>query len=435
MIILGSLLSKVNSVLNNKTVNNAKWMIGEQAVQMAISVVLGVITARYLGPSNYGVINYSAAFVVFFSSIVTLGLEGVIIKEMVNNRDQEGTIIGTGIAMRLLASAISIFAILILLTILNPGDTIVLKVGFLQSLVMLFKAFELIDFWFQSYLRSKYVAILKSISYFLVAIYKFYILFTNKSIEWFAFSTSLDFLLIAIMIVIAYYKKGGKQMHFSFEMAKKLLKQSYHFILSGMLITVYVQMDKILIGQFLTEADVGLYSAATTICNYWLLVPVALINSARPTIMQLKKDENEEMYLKRIKQLYCILIWGGAIVCLGISVLSKFILSTLYQEAYISATPTLAIVIWYTIFSTLGTARGIWIVCENKNAYIKKIVLWGTVMNLVLNLALIPVLGIIGSAITSLTTQIFTAIIAPMLYKETRIHSKYILDAFLFRIK
>lgn len=435
MVILKSLLSKIKSILNNKTVNNAKWMIGEQAVQMVISLVLGILTARYLGPSNYGVINYSAAFVVFFSSVVTLGLEGVIIKEMVNNRDKEGTIIGTGIAMRLAASVISIFVIIVILTILKPGDTLVLKVGFLQSLVMLFRAFELIDFWFQSHLRSKYVAILKSISYFLVAIYKFFILFTNKSVEWFAFSTTLDFLLIAIMIVIAYYKKGGKPMHFSMETAKSLLKQSYHFILSGMLIIVYVQIDKILIGQFLTEADVGLYSAATTICNYWLLVPVALINSARPTIMQLKKDGNEEMYLKRIKQLYCLLIWGGAVVCLGISVLSKFILTVLYQEAYVSAAPTLAIVIWYTIFSTLGTARGIWIVCENKNAYIKKIVLWGTVLSVGLNLILIPTLGIVGSAITSLSTQIFTAIIAPMFYKETRIHSKYILDAFLFKIK
>lgn len=402
---------------------------------MAISVVLGVLTARYLGPSNYGVINYSAAFVVFFSSIVTLGLEGVIIKEMVNNRDKEGTIVGTGIAMRLAASVLSIFAILVILLVLNPGDTLVLKVGFLQSLVMIFRSFELIDFWFQSHLQSKYVAILKSISYVLVAAYKFFILFTNKSVEWFAFSTSLDFLLIAVMILFAYFKKGGKPLRFSFETAKNLLKQSYHFILSGMIITVYVQMDKILIGQFLTEADVGLYSAATTICNYWLLVPVALINSARPTIMQLKKDGNEEMYLKRIKQLYCVLIWGGTAVSLVISLLSKFILGVLYQEAYLAAAPTLAIVIWYTTFSTLGTARGIWIVCEDKNAYIKKIVFWGAVVNLVLNVVLIPLLGIVGSAITSLTTQIFTAIIAPMLYKETRIHTKYIVDAFLFRIK
>ncbi len=432
---MGSLFKKLKAVLNNKTVNNAKWMIGEQAVQMGISVVLGVLTARYLGPSNYGVINYAAALVVFFSSIVTLGLEGVIIKEMVNNRDAEGTILGTGIVMRLIASALSILSIMILLMILNPGDTLVLKVGFLQSLVMLFRSFELIDFWFQSHLRSKYVAILKSVSYFLVAAYKFYILFTNKSVEWFAFSTSLDFLLIAVMIVIAYYRKGGKPMRFSMQVAKDLILQSYHFILSGMLVTVYTQMDKILIGQLLTETDVGLYSAAVTICNYCLLVPVALINSARPTIMQLKKDGDEQKYITRIKQLYAILIWGGIVLALGISIFSKLILRILYDEAYLSAAPALAITIWHVLFSTLGTARGVWIVCENKNSFVKKMVLWGAVVNLALNLLLLPLIGIIGSAITSLVTQIFTSIIAPLLYKETRIHSKYVLDAFLLKFK
>ena len=408
-------------------------MVGEQLVQMAISLVLGVLTARYLGPSNYGVINYTAAFVIFFSSVVTLGLEGIIIKEMVDNRDEEGTIVGTGIAMRLAVSVVSIGAILLLLCILNPGDTLVLKIGFLQSLVLIFRSFELIDFWFQSNLQSKYVAILKSVSYFSVAAYKFYILFTGNSVAWFAFSTSLDFLLIAVMIVFAYYKKGGKTLKVSLVVAKRLITQSYHFILSGLLITLYVQMDKIMIGQMLTETDVGLYSAATTICNYWILIPVAVINSARPTIMQLKKDRNQEQYIKRIKQLYCLLIWGGIAVSFVISLLSGFILDVLYKEAYAVAAPALSIVIWYTTFSTLGTARGIWIVCENKNSYVKKMVFWGALLNFALNFAFIPVMGINGAALATLITQIFTSVFASMLYKETRINTKYIVDAFLFR--
>lgn len=408
-------------------------MIAEQLVQMAISVVLGVLTARYLGPSNYGVINYCAAYVAFFTSVCTLGLEGVIIKEMVNHRDEEGEIVGTGILMRLAASVLSIGTILLILLFTDPGNTLVLKVAFLQSLVLAFKAFEIIDFWFQSYLRSKYVAILKSVSYFLVAAYKVYILASNKSVEWFAFSTSLDFLLIAVMILAAYYKKGGKRFSFSMNMAKRLIKQSCHFILSGLIITVYTQMDKIMLRHMMDETQVGFYSAALTICNYWVLIPTAIINSARPTIMEQKKEGNEALYLKRIRQLYAILIWVGIAVSLVISLLSRFITVTLYTDKYAASSAALMIAIWYTTFSTLGIARGIWLVCEDKNRYVKNCVLWGAILNVVLNYFMIPVWGINGAAIATLITQIFNAIIAPMLYKEIRVHSKYILQAFLFK--
>ena len=166
------LFGKVKGILSNPTVRNAKWMIAEQMVQMLISLILGVLTARYLGPSNYGVINYCAAYVAFFTSVCTLGLEGIIIKELVNHRDEEGEIVGTGILMRLAASAISIVSILVILLFMDPGNTLVLKVAFLQSLVLIFRSFELIDYWFQSYLQSKYVSILKSISYVLVAVYR-----------------------------------------------------------------------------------------------------------------------------------------------------------------------------------------------------------------------------------------------------------------------
>lgn len=412
---------------------NAKWMIAGQLMQMAISVVLGFITARYLGTSNFGVIKYCAAYVAFFTSVCTLGLEGIIVKEIVADRNKSGEIVGTGILMRLASSILSIVAIIIILMIMDPGDTVTLKVGFLQSLVLIFRAFEIIDFWFQSKLESKYVAIIKSVAYFLVAVYKVYILATGKSVEWFAFSTSLDFLLIAILIVFAYFKKGGQRMSFSLDMAKRLLRQSYHFILSGLITTIYSQMDKIMIGQMMTDAQVGLYSAALDICNYWILIPVAIINSAQPTIMEQKNIGKEDMYQKRIRQLYAVLIWVGIAVSLAVSVGSKLMINILYGAEYAAAAPVLTIAIWYTTFSTLGTARGIWVLCENKNAYVKKYVLWGAVLNLVLNFLLIPVLGINGAAIATLITQIFTCIFAPMLYKSTRGHTKYIIDAFLLR--
>lgn len=421
----------IKTISTNKTVQNAKWMIFEQVIQMAISVVLSVITTRYLGQVNYGIINYCAAYVAFFTSVCTLGLEGVIVKELVNHREQEGIILGTGIVMRVLASVVSMVSILAILVVVRDSDPIVLRVAFLQSLVLVFRAFDLIDFWFQSKLQSKNIAIIKTIAYICVAFYKVYILIANKTIEWFAFSTTFDFFLIAIMSYFAYKRAGGKVFSCSTDVAKRLIKQSYHFILSGIIVTVYTQMDKIMIGEMLGDAEVGLYSIATTMCNYWVLIPTALINSARPSIMQRKKDGDEVIYQKRLRQLYAILIWIGIVVSTLISIVSPYIIKLLYSNEFVEAAPALSIAIWYTTFSVLGTARGIWILCEEKNEYVKKYVFWGAVLNCVLNFALIPVMGINGAAFATLITQFFTCVFAPMLYKETKSHTKLLVDAFL----
>ncbi len=418
---------------NNIVLKNASWMVAEQGVQMIISFVIGMITARYLGPSNYGVINYCAAYTAFFTSFALLGIEAIVVKELVSNPEKQGQIIGSSIIMRLVAGVISVFSILLILFFVDSGNTLILKVGFLQSLVLVFRAFEIFDFWFQSRLQSKYSSILKSISYVLVAFYKVFILVTGKSVIWFAFSTSLDFLIIAILLLFAYKICGGDKLSFDFGTSKRILKQGYHFIISNFVITIYAQMDKVMIKHFIGETETGLYSAAIMICTYWVLVPTAIINASRPVIMKLKKDKNEVLYKKRLGQLYSLLIWSGIVVSVIITLLSKYVMKIVYGADYLPASGALAIAIWYTTFSVLGVARSNWLVCENKNQYAKWFVIIGAVTNLVLNYFMIPTMGINGAAIATLITQIVVSYISPLFFKATRENAKDMFYAIFFK--
>ena len=143
-------------------IKNTGWIILAQVYQILLSLVIGVISARYLGPSNYGTLNYAAAYISFFTTVCSLGLGGVAVKEMIDNRHNEGVILGTSIAMRFIAGVLSLAAVYIIVAVLNPGDKILLTVAFLQSLALLFNAFHIIDTWYQSYLRSKIPAIIKT---------------------------------------------------------------------------------------------------------------------------------------------------------------------------------------------------------------------------------------------------------------------------------
>lgn len=395
---------------------------------MLLSLVVGVLSARYLGPSNYGTINYAASYISFFSIACALGLEGIVVKEMVDNRESEGVVLGSSIIMRLVAGLLSMIVVCIIVTIANPEDHVLLIVTFLQSLVLLFNAFHIIDTWYQSYLRSKTSTIIKCIAYTGMSVYRIWLLATGKSVEWFAFATSLDALLIAVMFLIRYGKDGAQKLKFNITISKHLIGLSYHLIISSLMAVIYNQMDRIMIGKMIDQTHVGYYAAASTICHMWLFIPQALANSAQPLIIGLKgKDEN--LYNKRIKQLSGTIFWMGVLFAICITVLSHFIINFLYGENYAQARKPLILIIWSTVFAEMSYSKSIWMVCEKKQKYSKYILLCGVIINLTLNSIWIPTIGMNGAAIATIITEFTCCFIAPFMFKPMRVFAKMQLEA------
>ena len=411
---------------------NTSWVIAQHVVQMLVSLVVGSLSARYLGPANYGSINYAASFVSLFSSITSLGMDGVIIKKMVDHPEREGEYLGSCLGFRMISGLFSMVSILSLVYFLNPGETATFWICALYSISVIFHSFETINYWFRRHLKSKYPCIAKIIAYLVMSAYKIYLLATGKSVYWFALSNVLDHFVLFVVVYLFYRKNKAPSLRFSFHSGMEVLKESYHFILSGLMVALYGQMDRIMLNSMLGQETVGFYSAANTICTMWIFVPSAMINSSRPLLMEMKKKD-EGMYLRRLKQLYSALIWLCIAVSFGVLIFGPLAIRILYGSAFDSASNALRILIWCEVFSMIGSARGIWIITENKNKYIKYYLIYGVAVNAVLNLILIPRFGICGAAVATLVTQVVTSLIAPLFYKETRIHTKYVIEAFLLK--
>lgn len=424
--------NKLLVLIKKKTVKNSIWIIAERIFQAAISLILTMLTSRYLGPSNYGILNYGATFVTLFLVIMKLGLDTTIVNELINNRDKEGTILGTSIIMRLISGFISTLVMLIIVFVLQSKSKLILITTLLQSITIFFQVFNILDYWFQSHLQSKYVSIAKAISYLLVAGFKVFLLVTGKSVEWFALAAGFDYFAVAILLLLFYKKNGTQVFKIDFKLGKYLLKNSYHFIISGIMVTIYTQIDKIMIGSMIDETELGFYSAALMICNMWVFLPEAILTSARPTVFEAKK-KNKDIYLKRLKQTYAIIFWTCIACSLIICVFAKYIILIIYGNKYLASTSVLRLLIWYVPFSQLGLARGIWIVSEGKNKYTKKYMFWGMITNIILNYILIPYYGILGAALATIFTEIMTCFISPLFYKETRVHTKYLLQSIILK--
>lgn len=422
---------KLINLFSHGGVKNSIWIIGEKVVQMVISFLITMVSARYLGPSNYGILNYGASFVTFFLAVTKLGLDSIAVNELINNPDGEGKILGTSTVMRLISSAVSIVMIFFCVFVLKPGEKVIIIATMLQSISLIFQAASFLDYWFQSKLQSKYVSIAKTVAYIVVSVYKVYLLAKSYSVEWFALSTVLDYAIICVFLFYFYKKKNGQKLKFNYKLGKELLKKSYHFIFSGIMIVIYTQIDKIMIGSMIDEAHVGFYSAALSLCSAWAFVPSAIITSARPSIYSSQKNGNK-LYLKRLKQTFCIIFWICIAFGIIISLFSKLIVKILYGEQYYGAIIPLLILIWHVPFSQLGQARSIWIVGEGLNKYTKYYLMWGAILNIVLNSILIPIIGINGAAIATLITEVFVCVITPLFYKDTRKFTKLLFEGVTF---
>lgn len=420
-------------MIKNRFLKNTSWILGGQVIRLIISFFVGIITARYLGPSNNGIITYVNSYIAFFTAIVGLGLNGVIIHEFVNHREEEGKILGTAILLRFILGVFSMFAFLGLIFASDGNDKTILIVALLQAIQLPFLCWDTVNYWYQSNMQSKYSVLVQTLAYLGAAIYKVYLLITDKGVIWFAFATTVDFILLAILFFSFYQKHKSQKLVFSLEIAKRLLKSCLPFILANLMVVIYGHMDKIMIKQLMNSTrEVGLYSAAITICGLIGFIPSAILDSARPLIAEAKK-ENEEKYRLRFRRLVAGIMWICILYSAFITLFSKIIIYLMYGKQYMDANICLKIAVWYTSFSYLGSARSFWLICENKKRYVFVFSFIGALCNVVMNFIFIPIWGINGAAIATLITQIFANFVIPYLFKNTREYGKMVLESLFLK--
>lgn len=219
---------------------------------------------------------------------------------------------------------------------------------------------------------------------------------------------------------------------FSWEKGKQLLAGSKSFILCGMMVAIYNCTDRFMLKHMLSEAAVGYYAVATSICSMWVFVLSAIIDSMYPSIMQAHL-ESAAVYEKRNRQLYAIVFYLSVLVSAVITAAAGLIVRILYGEAYLPAVGPLQIITWYTAFSYLGVARNAWMVCENKQKYLTPIYIGAAATNVLLNALMIPAWGASGAAVASLIAQITTIFVFPSLVRDLRPNAKMMLDAILLK--
>ncbi|GGM96526.1 O-unit flippase [Dyadobacter beijingensis] len=411
-----NLLLKIKSPV----ILNIIWLSLDQFSRLAIGLVVGIWIARYLGPQQWGELNYTLAIVSIITTIANLGMDGFLVKEILDTPSEKNQILGTAFVTRVLFIPLCVLVALVFLYTSGAPTNYYYLFAFLSP-NFLVVPFDVIDLEFRSRLQSRRTVIAKNIAYFLGAGIKLYLLISEKSMLWFAAAIGFEMILSYVFLIISYQRE---QNIFAWSFRKSrivsLLRAGWPFIVSNVAVILYMKIDQLMIGNIAGEKELGIFSSATRVTDIFIFIPMAISSSYLSVLVKAKQDDPLSGYLRKMLGLFAWMVRGALAIAIPVSIFSGQIIALLYGAKYAGAEKVLIVHVWALLPIFMGVAASQYMVIENLQKYnIYKTVI-GLALNVVLNVVLIPVYGAIGAAIATLIAQYFTAVVSNYFFRSTR---------------
>ncbi|SMC74067.1 flippase [Pedobacter africanus] len=419
----------------NKYLKNTGMLMFGKIGSLVIKMLVSIQIANHLGAFNNGILNGAIVYVALFAAVASLGLDQFTVKELHAYPEERDRILGTAFGMRLMAGLLCIPVIYLSWQFFGLEKTPYLYVLIL-SFTGFFQSFNIIDSYFQSEVQSKYIMQVQITATLLAAGIKLVLIFSNCALVWFVYASIFDFISLALGYLAVYNRKGRSvgQWKFDLRLARKLISFSWPLIISGIMVSLYMYIDQLMLHEMSGPAAQGLYSTAVAFSSAWYFVPTIIVSSLFPAILNARRDDPER-YQKRLQNLYDIMVWFSILFALVVTIAAPLIYK-LFKPEYASAAPILAVHVWSGIFVFLGTANTQYMIAENLNkiTFIRTTV--GAIVNILLNLWLIPVMGPLGAAVATLISYFvstFFVVFIPQLRRQALMMLKSLFLITLFQ--
>jgi len=393
-----------------KYFKNTGWMFGGRIFTLVISFFIGVYIARYLGPSNYGLLSYVFSFVGLFSFIASLGIENIANREIIKDHSKKDIIIGTSFYLKIFGSFIAVL-ITFIFAFLSTKDLMLLGLIGMYSLTFIFSAFNIVETYFQSQALSKYPALVATITVIISLILKVLVVYLGYGIIWLTAIYVLESILVAVGLLFFFIRSGHNINDWVFDkkIAGTILKDSWPLMLSTIAWGIYMKIDQVMIKNILGNEQVGIYAVAAKLSEFWYFIPSTICASVFPAIMNAKKMGGD-MYEKRLSKLYSLIFYISLTIAICTTLFASLVILLLFGEQYISAITTLKIYVWSGVGASITTVLTYYLVSENQTKITALATTIGAITNIALNFILIPKFGINGAALATLISYTFVSL-------------------------
>ena len=402
-------------------IKNTAWLYGEKLLSMVALLVVNIAMARQLGPSDFGVLQMLTSFVALFAPFVALGLNGIVTRELVEHKQQEGEIVSTVMLLRFLGVIAGSLTMLLLCAFMIEA----LQPHFWLLCILLignsFTTFNVLEHWFQSRMEAKYVASIRTLVLYSFSIIKIFVAIYAPSTMYFVIIFASEWFIGCSMLALVYFyrRKGTHSFKINLAYGWNLLKESIWLILSGVAAVIYLKIDVLMLGSMVSEKEVGIYAVAVKFSEIWYFFPTALAAAFFPKILQERKN-CYSTYESTLQILLDGLFIFALFVIFFTLVLSPLFIPMLYGGEYVRSVGLLNIQIWACCFVFLRAITSKWLLAESLVKFSLLSQGAGALSNVALNLVFIPKWQAEGAAWATLISYFVASYVCFWLFPETR---------------
>ena len=397
---------------------NSGWLIFDRLIRLVFGIFVSGWVARYLGPTNFGELAYVMAYIAIFGSVVSVGLDGIVVREITDNKISAGLILGTAFTLRFIFGLISWLMAVLFMTAFYGIDSREVILTALIGTSLIFQAADTIDLWFQSKSQSRRTVLAKITTYILSNLLKIFFIINKASIIAFAAITIFDGIILSLALLFAYKNYScHDQWRVSVKVAIQFLRESWAFALSGLSIIIYMRIDQIMIKEMLGVRELGVYAAVLPLATVAQFIPMILMVSLAPFVAR-KKAESEYAYWKSLEIIFKGFSLIGWLVCIITIVFSGYVINFLFGAQYKEGVGIVVLYVFTNLSINVGVAQTLWILNEKKShiSFYKTII--GAVICIVGNLVLLPLIGLYGAALTAVISMSFSAIFSNIFFSK-----------------
>ena len=399
---------------------NTSWLLGERVLRMAVSLFVGIYVARYLGPERFGLLSYANSYVGIFTAIAILGLDGIVVRELVKSPDQRDTLLGTSFLLKVVGTLLMWVLILATLFFSN-NDSLTSSLIAIIAFGVLFQTFNVIDYNFQAEVKSKYVVHSQIAQLIVSSITKLVLIIKGLPLVWFAAVYSLDAIILAVGLAYAYSKNSGsiKKWKWNAKVALALLLDSWPLMFAYMSYLIYAKIDRIMIKEMLDEHNVGIYSAAYILYEAPLFISLMIAKSVYPILVQYYQD-NKNRFFQLYSTLSSYLTLLSYLIVLFIFIFHEILIQITFGESFEESSKILMLLSFGMIPMFNAFLRSSYITISGNQKIILYTTLFSAMLNIVLNLLLIKAYGVIGAVYATVFTQTLSLIVLNFAFTNTR---------------
>jgi len=391
------------SAMLRRALPNTGWLLGDRLLRMAVSMAVSVWVARYLGPEVFGRYNFAIAFALLFGPLGLAALDRIVVRELVRAPGSRGEILGSAFALRLVGGAAAGLLATGTMALLRRGDGEMLAMVAILSGGLVVQAFDVVDWWNQSRYASRRSVLATGAGFLLAAALRVVLILQHAPVIAFAWAWSAELAIGSVGLALTHARGDGvvpARWRLDGARLAMLARDGWPLLFSSLMVIVYTRIDQVMLGQMKQSAELGLYAVAVRLVEVWYLVPAAIVTSVFPGIVELH-GRDEATFHDRLQKLYNLMVAISYAVAIPTTFLAPWVVRLLFGAEYAAAAPMLAVLVWSLPFTSLGLARGAYLNTMNWNREYLVTVTAGCVVNVALNLLLIPRLGGMGAVIAS----------------------------------